>query len=137
MNTDGENSIEALVRNITLSGVVAVAILLCAMVVCLLAMVLSLTFDCWWTVGDFCNVGRELGSPQRQRLISHAADDVENSDDRSDSHLLRPPISPAILTQNQRCGRDGSKRPPWLLRLQNGKLHNVKAYACDLDLEMI
>ena len=39
-------------QSVTLSGLVALGIILIAMVVCLLAMVLSLSFDCWWNFGS-------------------------------------------------------------------------------------
>uniref|UniRef100_A0A915E4T6 Uncharacterized protein n=1 Tax=Ditylenchus dipsaci TaxID=166011 RepID=A0A915E4T6_9BILA len=120
----GNSSIEALVRNVTLSGVVAVAILLCAMIVCLLAMVLSLTFDCWWTIGDFCNIGAE--SPQQECLILDQ-EEIDESD-TSPTHRLH-----ALKTKKD----NRTRRPPWLLRLKNGKLHNVKAHAYNLDLEMV
>jgi hypothetical protein len=40
------------------------------------------------------------------------------------------------LENNGRKNRS-TRAPPWLLRMKNGKLHNVKAYSYNLDLEMV
>ncbi|CAD5223558.1 unnamed protein product [Bursaphelenchus okinawaensis] len=71
------------------------------MVVFLFLLVLSLTFDCWWTIGKFFNIEEDT-----QDLI---AVDAEN-----DSRFKRP----------------------WMIRLQNGKVHTVKPSTA-ADLEMV
>ncbi|CAD5232283.1 unnamed protein product [Bursaphelenchus xylophilus] len=90
-----------IISNIALSCVIGVALLLVIMVVFLFLLVLSLTFDCWWTIGRFFNIEEDT-----QGLLG-----VENDP-------------------------DARFRRPWMIRLQNGKVHTVKPTSIS-DLEMV
>ncbi|KAI6213351.1 hypothetical protein M3Y94_00140200 [Aphelenchoides besseyi] len=89
---------QSVMSNIALSCVVGVAVVLVVALLFLFALVLSLTFDCWWTLGRFFNIDEDTGG--------------------------------LLDEMDEEC----SSRKPWLLRLQNGKLHTVKAYASDIEL---
>ncbi|KAI6186394.1 hypothetical protein M3Y98_00127900 [Aphelenchoides besseyi] len=99
---------QSVMSNIALTCVVGVAVVLVIALLFLFALVLSLTFDCWWTLGlltwwycvnrRFFNIDEDTGG--------------------------------LLDEMDEEC----TSRKPWLLRLQNGKLHTVKAYASDIEL---
>jgi len=64
--------------------VVAVAVLLIAMVICLFAMVLSLTFDCWWTLGDLLHFNATFNAQERELLA--AKHSTNSNSHRSSTH---------------------------------------------------
>ncbi|KAI6190112.1 hypothetical protein M3Y97_00081700 [Aphelenchoides bicaudatus] len=92
-------SLQEFISNVALTAVIGVAILLILMVIFLFALVVSLTFDCWWSLGKLFNI---------------------EEDDTT-----------GLLSED-----DERQKRPWLLRIQNGKIHNVRAFGCS-DMEMV
>jgi len=78
-----DGALESILRSVTISGVVAVAVLLIAMVICLFAMVLSLTFDCWWTLGDLLHFSSSYNAQERELLASKSHSNSQRSSTHS------------------------------------------------------
>jgi hypothetical protein len=103
------------VSNVALTAVIAVAILLILMVIFLFALVISLTFDCWWSLGMFFGNLNLSKSKFLGKLFN-----IEEED------------TTGLLSEDD----ERQKQRPWLLRIQNGKIHNVRAFTCS-DIEMV
>uniref|UniRef100_A0A914MEV4 Candidate secreted effector n=1 Tax=Meloidogyne incognita TaxID=6306 RepID=A0A914MEV4_MELIC len=70
-----------MIRSITIGGVLLIGIFLCCLVASILIMVISLTCDCWWTLGSLFN----LNTRECKRNFRHY---FNNSDMDSDEPTL-------------------------------------------------
>uniref|UniRef100_A0A183CKR8 Transmembrane protein n=1 Tax=Globodera pallida TaxID=36090 RepID=A0A183CKR8_GLOPA len=122
------HNFEASMRAVTVGGIVLIGALLFCLIVCLVTMVASLTFSCWWTLGSFFKIGpsgvvEEYGfCSSKQNLLPDVklGNKCQTKSASSSSSLWRPPM--LHRAQQQLNGQPNTQRV-----LLNDELETVTA----------